>query len=58
MDGTRVHYAKRNQWVRERQIPYDLTHMQNLRNTREEHREKEGKNKIKTERVANRKRLI
>ena len=32
MDGTREYYAKRNKSVGERQIPYDFTHMQNLRN--------------------------
>ena len=32
MDGTRVYYAKRNKLVRKRQIPYDFTHMCNLRN--------------------------
>ena len=29
--GTRVYYAKQNKSVRERQIPYDFTHMWNLR---------------------------
>ena len=32
MDGPGEHYAKRNKPVRERQIPYDFTHMWNLMN--------------------------
>ena len=32
MDGPGAHYAKCNKSVRERQIPYDLTHMWNLMN--------------------------
>ena len=32
MVGTRGYYAKRNKSVRERQIPYDFTHMWNLKN--------------------------
>ena len=32
MDGPRRFYAKWNKSVRERQIPYDFTYMQNLRN--------------------------
>ena len=32
MDGPREHYAKWNKPVRERQIPYDFTHMWNLMN--------------------------
>ena len=32
MDGTRGYYAKQNNSVRERQIPYDFTHMWKLRN--------------------------
>ena len=39
-DGTRVYYAKQNKSVRERQIPYDFTHIWNLRNNTDEHREK------------------
>ena len=35
--------AKRNKSVRERQILYDFTHMWNLRNKTNEHREREGK---------------
>ena len=30
MDGTRGYYAEQNMSVRERQIPYDFTHMWNL----------------------------
>ena len=29
-DGASVYYAKQNKSVRERQIPYDFTHMWNL----------------------------
>ena len=32
MDGPREHYAKWNKPVRERQTPYDFTHMWNLMN--------------------------
>ena len=32
MDGPEEHYAKWNQPIRERQIPYDFTHMWNLMN--------------------------
>ena len=32
IDGTILYYAKRNKSVRERQVPYDFTHMWNLRN--------------------------
>ena len=39
VDGTRGYYAKWNKSGRERQIPYDFTHMWNLRNKRDEHRE-------------------
>ena len=53
-----MYYAKWNKSVRERQILYDFTHMWNLRTKTDEHREREGKNKIKTEREANHKRLL
>ena len=32
MDGPGEHYAKWNKPIREKQIPYDLTHMWNLMN--------------------------
>ena len=32
MNGARVYFAKQNKLVRERQIPYGLAHMWNLRN--------------------------
>ena len=32
-------YAKQNKSIRERQIPYDFTHMWNLRNKTDEHME-------------------
>ena len=38
MDGAREHYAKPNKSVREGQIPYDFTHMWNLRNKTYERR--------------------
>ena len=41
MDGAREYNAKWNKSVRERQIPYDFTHMWNLRNKTNEQREKE-----------------
>ena len=54
-----MYYAKRNQSVRERKIPYDFTHTWNLRNKTDEHREgKEKQNAMKTEREANHKRLL
>ena len=37
MGGTRRHSAKQNKSVREGQIPYDFTHMWNLRNKTDEH---------------------
>ena len=42
MDGTRRYYVKQNKAVRERQIPYDFTHMWNLRNKTDKH---EGRGK-------------
>ena len=36
MDESRVYYAKRNKSDRERQIPYDLTYMWNLKNKTKE----------------------
>ena len=33
LDGVGGHYAKRNKSDRERQIPYDITCMWNLKNT-------------------------
>ena len=38
VDGSTVYYAKWNKSVREKQIPYDLTHMWNLRHKTDEHR--------------------
>ena len=32
MAGSRVYYAKQNKSERKRQIPYDFTHMWNLKN--------------------------
>ena len=59
MDGTRGHYTKRNKFVRERQLSYDLAHTWNLRNKAEKHRGREGKiNKMKSERKTNHKRLL
>ena len=44
MDRTRRYYVKQNKSVRERQIPYDLTLMWNLRNKINEQRgKKRGK---------------
>ena len=45
-----MYYAKQNNSVRERQIPYDFTHMQNLGNKTDEHmygKEKGGKQTIR-----------
>ena len=49
-----MYYAKRNKSIRQRQIPYDFTHMWNLRNKTDEHR---GRGK-KGEREGNHKRLL
>ena len=38
-----LNYAKQNKSVRERQMPYDFTHMWNLRNKTDEHKGKEAK---------------
>jgi len=43
MDGTRGYYAKRHKSIRERQLPYDLTHMWNLSNKIGDHRRREEK---------------
>ena len=43
MDGIRGYYTKQNKSGRERQISYDFTHIWNLRNEIDEHREREGK---------------
>ena len=40
MNETREYNVKQNKSVRERQIPYDFTHMWNLRNRTHEQREK------------------
>ena len=40
MDEAREYYTKRNKSVREKQIPYDFTHMWNLRNKTNEQRGK------------------
>ena len=37
MDGARGYDAKQNKSVRKRQIPYDSTHMWNLRNKTDGH---------------------
>ena len=61
MDGARGYYAKQSKSVRERQLPYDLTHIWDLRNKAAEREEQEGKNKIRqklSEREANHKRLL
>ena len=43
MHGTTVYYAKQNKSVWERQIPYDFTHLWNLRNKTDEHWRRERK---------------
>ena len=43
VDGTNVYYAKWNNSVRERQISYDFTCMQNLRYKTDEHKGREAK---------------
>ena len=48
MDGSRGHNAKRNKSVRERQIPYDLIHMWNLRNKTNEQRGERETNRLFT----------
>ena len=37
MDRARVYYAKQNQSGRERQMPYDFTHLWNLRHKTDGH---------------------
>ena len=44
VDGTRVY--KWNKSVRERQIPYDFTHIWNLRNKTDEHRWEKKRGKL------------
>ena len=48
MNGTREYNSKRNKSVRERQMPYDFTHMWNLRNKTNEQREKKRETKKQT----------
>ena len=55
MVESRLYYAKQNKSVREKQIPYDFTHMWNLRNTTDEHM---GRGGGKRERETNHKRLL
>ena len=55
VDGARVYYVKQNKSSRERQIPYDCTHMWNLRNKTDEHM---GTGWGREERETNHKRLI
>ena len=40
---SRIYYAKWNKSVRKGQMPYDFTHMWNLRNKTDEQRGREGK---------------
>ena len=47
VDGTRVYYAKWNKSVKERQIPYDFTHMCSLRNETNEQRGKKRERQMK-----------
>ena len=47
MCGARECYAKRNKSVRERQIPYDFTHLWNLRNKTNEQRGGKGEKQTK-----------
>jgi len=44
-DGSREYDAKQNKPIRERQIPYDLTHAWNLRKKTNEHGAKERQTK-------------
>ena len=47
MDEAREYNAKQNKSVRERPIPYDFTHMWNLRNkTKNKKRDKKKKNRL------------
>jgi len=46
MDGSRGYNAKWSQLVWERQIPYDFTHMKNLRNKTNKGKKRQPKNKI------------
>ena len=47
MDGPRVYYAKQNKSVKERQIPYDFTHMWNLKDKTNEQRGKKRERQMK-----------
>ena len=52
MDGPGEHYAKRNEPVRKRQIPYDLTNMWNLMNkTNKQNRDRVIKSRLTAVRV-------
>ena len=43
MDGTRGYYAKQNNSIRERELSFEFTGMQNLRNKTEEPKGREEK---------------
>ena len=45
MGGARAYYAKQNKSVKERQIPYDFSHVWSLRNKTGEHRGRKEKKK-------------
>ena len=45
VDGAREYNAKQNKSVRERQIPYDFTHLWNLRNKTNKQRKKRESDK-------------
>ena len=47
MDGAKENYAKQNKSVRKRQIPYDFTHMWNLRNNTNGPRGKKERGKLR-----------
>ena len=47
MDGSRDYNANRDESVRKRQIPYDFTHMWNLRKKTNKQREKKEREKNK-----------
>ena len=58
MDGTGGYYAEQNKSIRERQL-YGFTHVWNIRNSAEDHREREGKQNGKSsEREKNHERLL
>ena len=59
MDGTARYYAEQNKSIREGQLSYGFTHMWNVRNSKADHKRREGKlNGQSSEREKNHEKLL